>query len=172
MNPLQIVDYKSNWSLGHTVQVDMDSDGWGKNFCKTHFEQHTWSFSKHTEPDDSHTLYFKGKVAAEKFLTEYNKRNPRFHSISEAVQTDDELRDKIAFFEHKIVEIVDLIETHKTDGKLEAAKACEKIKQVYESELHYIQKGEQIILPGKLNCMPMSNQKLKFKDRIRTPVYH
>tara|TARA_B110000211_G_scaffold157232_1_gene178132 strand:+ start:2000 stop:2482 length:483 start_codon:yes stop_codon:yes gene_type:complete len=147
MTPLEIADYKSNWSPGHFVQVDMDSDRWGKDFCKIHFEQQIWSFSKHTEPDDSHTFYFEEKVAAEKFLTEYNRRNPRFHRVGEAEQTDDELRDKIAFFEHKIVEINDLIEAHKADGKIESAMTCEKIKQIYANELHYIKTGEEIILP-------------------------
>ena len=78
---MQITDYDANWFPEHSVQVDMDSDGWGKDFCKTHFEQHAWSFSKHTEPDDSRTFYFKDKVSAEKFVTGYIQRNHRFHSI-------------------------------------------------------------------------------------------
>ena len=96
--PLQIADYKTNWSPGHAVQVDMDSDVWGKDFCKTHFEQHAWSFSRHTEPDDSHTFYFEDKFAAEKFAAQYNQWNPRFHSVDEPLYRDEELQEQIALF--------------------------------------------------------------------------
>ena len=147
ITPLQIADYKSNWSPGHTVQVDMDSDGWGKDFCKTHFEQHAWSFSKHTEPDDSHTFYFEDEVAAEFFLSQYNQRNPRFHSVDQTLYTDKKLQEQIAFFEHKIVDISALIKKHKANDELETAEACEKIKQVYENELHYVLTGERVKLP-------------------------
>ena len=147
ITPLQIADYKSNWSPGHTVQVDMDSDGWGKDFCKTHFEQHAWSFSKHTELDDSHTFYFEDKFAAEKFTAQYNQRNPRFHSVDGPLYTDEELQEQIALFEHKIVDISALIEKHKANDELETAEACEKIKQVYENELHYVLTGERVKLP-------------------------
>lgn len=144
---LQIADYKSNWSPGHTVQVDMDSDGWGKNFCKTHFEQHAWSFSRHTEPDDSHTFFFEDKVAAEKFIAQYNEQNPRFHSVDQPLYTDKELQEQIAFLEHKIVDISALIEKHKTNDKLKTAEACEKIKQAYEHELHCVLMDERVKLP-------------------------
>ena len=147
ITPLQIADYKSNWSPGHTVQVDMDSDGWGKDFCKTHFKQHAWSFSRHTEPDDSHTFYFEDKVAAEKFIAQYNKRNPRFHAVDQPLYTDEELQEQIAFFEHKIVDISALIKKHKANDELETAEACEKTKQVYENELHYVLTGERVKLP-------------------------
>jgi len=147
ITPLQIADYKSNWFPGHSVQVDMDSDGWGKDFCKTHFEQYAWSFSKHTEPDDSHTFYFEDKFAAEKFTAQYNQRNPRFHSVDEPLYTDEELQEQIALFEHKIVDISALIEKHKANDELKTAEACEKIKQVYENELHYVLTGERVKLP-------------------------
>ena len=147
ITPLQIADYKSNWSPGHTVQVDMDSDGWGKDFCKTHFEQHVWSFSRHTEPDDSHTFYFEDEVAAEIFFSQYNQRNPRFHSIDQPLYTDKKLQEQIALFEHKILDISALIKKHKANDELETAEACEKIKQVYENELHYVLTGERVKLP-------------------------
>ena len=60
------------------VQVDMDSDGWGKDFCRKNFNPHNWSFHKHTFPDDSHTFYFEAEKLAEKFLIAYNNRNPSF----------------------------------------------------------------------------------------------
>lgn len=147
ITPLQIADYKSNWFPGHSVQVDIDSDGWGKDFCKTHFEQHAWSFSKHTEPDDSHTFYFEDKFAAEKFTAQYNQRNSRFHSVDAPLYTDEELQEQIALFEHKIVDISALVEKHKANDELETAEACEKIKQVYENELHYVLTGERVKLP-------------------------
>lgn len=79
MTPLEIVEYKSNWNPGHAVQVDMDSDFWGKTYCRAHLEHHNWSFRKHTMPDDSHTFYFEDKSFSDQFLAEYNKHNPRFH---------------------------------------------------------------------------------------------
>ena len=80
MTPLEIHDYKQKWRPGYAVQVDMDSDFWGKIFCREHTERHKWSFRKHTLPDDSHTFYFEDEDFAQRFLFEYNKHNPRFHS--------------------------------------------------------------------------------------------
>ena len=59
MSPQEISDYKLKWGSGCEVQVDMDSDGWGKDFCRQNFNPQNWSFHKHTFPDDSHTFYFE-----------------------------------------------------------------------------------------------------------------
>ena len=146
ITPLQIADYKSRWSPGHSVQVDMDSDRWGKDFCKTHFEQHKWSISRHTAPDDSHTFYFEDKVAAEKFIAQYNKRNPRFHSVDQPLYADKELQEEIALLEQQIIDISTLIKKHKANNELATAEACEEIKKVYENELHYVLTNERVKL--------------------------
>ena len=78
MSPQEISAYKLNWGPGYEVQVDMDSDYWGKDFCRKNFNPHNWSFHKHTFPDDSHTFYFESEKLAEKFLIAYNNRNPSF----------------------------------------------------------------------------------------------
>lgn len=139
MTPLEIVDYKGKWAPGYTIQVDVDSERWGKTFCSQNIEKHTWSFRKHTMPDDSHTFYFEDQNVADQFLTAYNKHNPSFHSVGEVVFTDDELKEKIAALEQTIVDMTDLIATHKANGKLETAEACEKIRKVYKNDLHYVQ---------------------------------
>ena len=80
MSPQEMSDYKLKWGPGYEVQVDIDSDFWGKEFCRKNFKPQSWSYRKYTMPDDSHTFYFENKDFAEKFLNEYNKHNPRFHS--------------------------------------------------------------------------------------------
>ena len=86
-------------------------------------------------------IHFISKTA------QYNQRNPRFHSVDEPLDSDEELQEQIALFEHKIVDISALIKKHKANDELETAEACEKIKQVYENELHYVLTGERVKLP-------------------------
>jgi hypothetical protein len=78
--PQEIADYKRKWmsETAYEVQVDMDSDIWGKDWCRKNMERMDWSFEKHTRPDDSHTFFFKDEDIAERFLDEYRYRNPRF----------------------------------------------------------------------------------------------
>ena len=78
MTPQDISDYKLKWKPGYMVQVDMDSDVWGKDYCRKHLERHEWSFDKHTRPDDSHTFAFETYTYAQMFLQAYNAHNPRF----------------------------------------------------------------------------------------------
>ena len=49
--------------------------------------------------------------------------------------------------EEMIAEMIPLIAQHKADGKNSTAETCEKIKKVYENELHYVLTGEKIELP-------------------------
>jgi len=49
-----------------------------------------------------------------------------------------------------IAEMIPLIAQHKADGKNSTAETCEKIKQVYENELHYLLTGEKIEMPWKI----------------------
>ena len=78
MTPLEISEYKMRWKPGYSVQVDIDSDVWGKNYCRKHLQRHEWTFDKHTRPDDSHTFAFEQKEFALEFLRAYNTLNPRF----------------------------------------------------------------------------------------------
>jgi len=55
-------------------------------------------------------------------------------------QTKEELEEMIA-------EMIPLIAQHKADGKNSTAETCEKIKKVYENELHYVLTGEEIEMP-------------------------
>jgi predicted transcriptional regulator len=55
-------------------------------------------------------------------------------------QTKEELEEMIA-------EMIPLIAQHKADGKNSTAETCEKIKKVYENELHYVLTGEKIEMP-------------------------
>ena len=48
--------------------------------------------------------------------------------------------------EEMIAEMIPLIAQHKADGKNSTAETCEKIKKVYENELHYVLTGEKIEL--------------------------
>jgi len=50
-------------------------------------------------------------------------------------------------FEEMIAEMIPLIAQHKADGKNSTAETCEKIKKVYENELHYVLTGEEIEMP-------------------------
>lgn len=54
--------------------------------------------------------------------------------------TQEQLEDMIA-------EMPALIAQHKADGNDNYAETCEKIKQVYENELHYVLTGEEIEMP-------------------------
>jgi len=79
--PQQISDYKRNWvSNSYNVQVDTDSDVWGKDWCRKRLERWEWSFDKYTRPDDSHTFSFEFEDAAKEFKEDYVKRNSRFES--------------------------------------------------------------------------------------------
>jgi len=78
MTPQEISDYKMRWRPGFSVQVDMDSDVWGKDYCRKHLERHQWSFDKYTRPDDSHTFSFETLLFAQQFFQAYNQYNPRF----------------------------------------------------------------------------------------------
>ena len=49
--------------------------------------------------------------------------------------------------EEMIAEMIPLIAQHKADGKNSTAETCEKIKKVYENELHYVLTGEEIEMP-------------------------
>lgn len=49
--------------------------------------------------------------------------------------------------EEMIAEMIALIAQHKADGKNSTAETCEKIKKVYENELHYVLTGEKIEMP-------------------------
>jgi predicted transcriptional regulator len=49
--------------------------------------------------------------------------------------------------EEMIAEMIPLIAQHKADGKNSTAETCEKIKKVYENELHYVLTGEKIEMP-------------------------
>ena len=78
MTPIEISEYKMRWRPGYSVQVDMDMDWWGKDYCRKHIERHQWTFDKHTRPDDSHTFGFEQKEFAQQFYQAYSKLNPRF----------------------------------------------------------------------------------------------
>jgi len=49
-----------------------------------------------------------------------------------------------------IAEMIPMIAQHKADGKNSTAETSEKIKQVYENELHYLLTGEKIEMPWKI----------------------
>jgi predicted transcriptional regulator len=49
--------------------------------------------------------------------------------------------------EEMIAEMIPLIAQHKADGKNSTAETCEKIKKVYENELHYVLTGEKTEMP-------------------------
>ncbi len=49
--------------------------------------------------------------------------------------------------EEMIAEMIPLIAQHKAEGKDDYAETCEKIKQVYENELHFVMTGEEIEMP-------------------------
>ena len=78
MTPQEIFEYKNSWKPGYSVQVDCDSDVWGKDYCRKHLERHEWTFDKHTRPDDSHTFAFEQKEVALKFLEVYTTHNEKF----------------------------------------------------------------------------------------------
>ena len=78
MTPQEQHDYKLRWKPGYSVQVDIDSDWWGKTYCRKHLQRYEWTFAKYTRPDDSHTFAFEQKEFAEKFFQAYNRHNPKF----------------------------------------------------------------------------------------------
>ena len=80
MTPQEIADYKRKWmqETAFEVQVDIDSDVWGKDWCRKKMERMDWSFEKTTQPDDSHTFFFKDEEPAEEFLAAYREHNPKF----------------------------------------------------------------------------------------------
>ena len=80
MTPQEMNDYKRKWMMetAYEVQVDMDSDVWGKDWCRKNMERIDWSFDKHTRPDDSHTFYFKNENDAVGFCDAYVVHNPNF----------------------------------------------------------------------------------------------
>lgn len=78
MTPQEISDYKLRWKPGYMVQVDIDSDVWGKDYCKKNLKRHQWSFEKYTRPDDSHRFSFETFSVAQQFFQAYNQHNPRF----------------------------------------------------------------------------------------------
>ena len=80
MTPQEIFEYKRDWKMNscYSVQVDMDSHVWGKDWCRKHLDRIDWSFDKHTQPDDSHTFMFKEEIVAMSFIDDYRKYNPRF----------------------------------------------------------------------------------------------
>lgn len=78
MTPQETFEYKQRWKPGYSVQVDIDSDWWGKTYCRKHLQRYEWTFAKYTRPDDSHTFAFEQKEFAEKFFQAYNQHNPKF----------------------------------------------------------------------------------------------
>jgi hypothetical protein len=77
--PQEISDYKRSWADdSYNVQVDMDSDIWGKDWCRKNIERWEWSFDKFSRPDDSHTFKFEYELDAKNFLEDYSRHNPRF----------------------------------------------------------------------------------------------
>ena len=52
--------------------------------------------------------------------------------------------------EQMIAEMIPLIAQHKADGKNSTAETSEKIKQVYENELHYLLTGEKLRCLGRI----------------------
>jgi hypothetical protein len=78
MTPQEIFEYKNSWKPGYRVQVDIDSDVWGKDYCRKHLGRHEWTFDQYTRPDDSHTFAFEKKEVALQFFQAYNKHNPKF----------------------------------------------------------------------------------------------
>ena len=78
MTPQETFEYKQRWKPGYSVQVDIDSDWWGKTYCRKHLQRYEWTFAKYTRPDDSHTFAFEQKEVATLFLEAYNIHNPKF----------------------------------------------------------------------------------------------
>ena len=78
MTPQETFEYKQRGKPGYSVQVDIDSDWWGKTYCRKHLQRYEWTFAKYTRPDDSHTFAFEQKEFAEKFFQAYNQHNPKF----------------------------------------------------------------------------------------------
>ena len=78
MTPQEVFEYKNAWKPGYSVQVDIDSHVWGKDYCRKHLERHEWTFDKYTRPDDSHTFAFEKKEVANLFFEAYNIHNPKF----------------------------------------------------------------------------------------------
>jgi hypothetical protein len=77
--PQEISDYKMAWrENSYDVQVDIDSDVWGKDWCRKNIERWEWSFDKFSRPDDSHTFKFQHEDIAKDFEEDYFKRNPNF----------------------------------------------------------------------------------------------
>ena len=79
MTPQEIFEYKNSWAPGYKVQVDVDSDVWGKNWCRKRLQRYKWSFKKFSEPDDSHTFQFENFADAFLFKTDYMEHNPNFY---------------------------------------------------------------------------------------------
>lgn len=78
MTPQEMFEYKLRWKPGYSVQVDIDSHIWGKDYCRKLLGRHEWTFDKFTRPDDSHTFSFESKDFAQQFLEAYNKVNPKY----------------------------------------------------------------------------------------------
>ena len=80
MTPQEVFEYKRKWlkESCYSIQVDVDSDVWGKDWCRKHIERTDWSFDRYTRPDDSHTFNFKDPRIAGEFLKSYKEHNPRF----------------------------------------------------------------------------------------------
>jgi nuclear transport factor 2 (NTF2) superfamily protein len=80
MTPQELFEYKKSWLPGYNVQVDFDSDVWGKDWCRKRLERHQWSFDKYTMPDDSHTFSFENEDDADDFFRSYIEHNPDFYT--------------------------------------------------------------------------------------------
>lgn len=78
MTPQEISDYKQKWMPGYDVQIDMDSDVWGKNLARKLYNRYEWSFKAHSHPDDSHTFHFETLEMATEFYQEYKQYNANF----------------------------------------------------------------------------------------------
>lgn len=73
MTPQEMFEYKTRWKSNNPskVIVDIDSDVWGKDWCRDNIQRHEWSFDSFAFPDDSHLFYFEHKQHADNFLEAY-----------------------------------------------------------------------------------------------------
>lgn len=79
LTPQEIFEYKNNWKGINTVQVDIDSYYWSKDYCKKNFVSHSWHIKRFTGQDDSHTVSFAKLTDKNKFCKAYRAHNPVFN---------------------------------------------------------------------------------------------
>jgi len=80
LTPLEIFERKKKWASKFNLQVDIDSLNWGISFCNDKFDNTSWSVTKFTRPDDSHTFSFEHHEDFEVFNHHFKLRNPNFDS--------------------------------------------------------------------------------------------